>query len=89
MQPTLMRYLHKSCVLDNIDKVFFLRLCSIIGRTFVDDLRKLKDYINENDEYSVIANNFINLGLMDNLLEVFGRTSQLINLMKSEKCMKY
>ena len=44
----------------------FLRLCSIIDRSFVDDLRKLKDYINENDEYSVIANNFINLGLMDN-----------------------
>lgn len=65
-KAVLMGYLYKSCVLDNIDKVMFLRLCSIIDRSFVDDLRKLKEYINENDEYSVIANNFINLGLMDN-----------------------
>ncbi len=65
-KAVLMGYLYKSCVLNKIDKVMFLRLCSIIDRAFVDDLHQLKDYINENEEYSVIANNFINLGLIDN-----------------------
>lgn len=65
-KAVLMGYLYKSCVLNNIDKVMFLRLCSIIDRAFVDDLHQLKDYINENEEYSVIANSFINLGLIDN-----------------------
>ena len=79
-KAVLMGYLYKSCVLDNIDKVMFLRLCSIIDRSFVDDLRKLKDYINENDEYSVIANNFINLGLMDNYTGGFWKDKSTFQL---------
>lgn len=62
----LMGYVYKERVLGNIENDMFLRLCSIIDRTFLDDLQQLPNYKDANEEYTIEANNFVNLGLIDN-----------------------
>lgn len=62
----LMGYIYKACVLEQIDYDMFLRLCSIVDHAFLYDLRMLPMYVNRNEEYTIAANNFINLGLIDN-----------------------
>lgn len=62
----LMGFLYSACVMKKIDNSMFLRLCSIVDRAFIDDLHLLANFTNENDEYPIVANNFINLGLIDN-----------------------
>lgn len=62
----LMGYIYKACVLGQIDYDMFLRLCSIVDHAFLYDLRMLPMYVNRNEEYTIAANNFINLGLIDN-----------------------
>lgn len=64
----IMGYIYKERVLGRIDDEMFLRLCSIVDRAFVFDLRALPEYVEENTEDSVEANNYINLGLIDNFV---------------------
>lgn len=45
-----------------------LRLCSIVTRAFLLDLKRLPDYLEENTDISIEAQSFINLGLIDNFL---------------------
>ena len=45
-----------------------LRLCSIVYKSFLPDLKKLPFYKEKNKEDSIEANNFINLGLIDNFV---------------------
>lgn len=50
----------------------FLRLCSIVDRSFVFDLRALPKYEVENkgsDDNPIIVNAFMNLGLIDNEID--------------------
>ena len=61
-----MGYIYKERVYGRIDDEMFLRLCSIVDRAFVFDLRALPKHIEENTEDSVEANSYINLGLIDN-----------------------
>lgn len=65
-KATLMGYIYEAYVYGEIDNSMFLRLCSIVDHAFLDDLRELPKYIQKNGEESIAANNFINLGLMDN-----------------------
>lgn len=65
-KATLMGYIYEVYVYGEIDNSMFLRLCSIVDHAFLDDLRELPKYIQKNGEDSIAANNFINLGLMDN-----------------------
>ena len=66
----IMGYTYKERVYGRIDDEMFLRLCSIVDRAFVFDLKFLPDYAEEhkytNDENILIVNQFINLGLIDN-----------------------
>lgn len=62
----IMGLVFKSAVIGEIDYDMMLRLISIIGRSFIPDLRELRNYIEESQEFSVAANSFINLGLIDN-----------------------
>lgn len=64
----IMGYIYKERVYGRIDDEMFLRLCSIVDRAFVFDLRALPEYVEENTEDSVEANNYINLGLIDNFV---------------------
>lgn len=64
----IMGYIYKERVYGRIDDKMFLRLCSIVDRAFVFDLRALPEYVEKNTESSIAANNFINLGLIDNFV---------------------
>ena len=61
----IMGYIYKERVYGQINDEMFLRLCSIIDRVFVFDLRALPKYVENNTEDSIEANNYINLGLID------------------------
>ena len=66
----IMGYIYKERVYGRIDDEMFLRLCSIVDRAFVFDLRALPEYEkedkNKDDDDSIIVNAFMNLGLIDN-----------------------
>lgn len=66
----IMGYIYKERVYGRIDDEMFLRLCSIVDRAFVFDLKFLPHYVEghkyTNDENDLIVNQFINLGLIDN-----------------------
>lgn len=63
----VMGFLYKECVLENIDLMTFLRLGSIVDRVFWEDLKQLPLYYQkEVGDFSIEANNFIGLGLIDN-----------------------
>lgn len=64
----IMGLIYRTRVLDEIDDEMFLRLCSIVNKAFISDLKALPKYIEENSENSIEAQNFINLGLIDNYL---------------------
>lgn len=64
----IMGYIYIERIRKNIDNKMFLRLCSIIDKVFLFDLRVLPKYIEESTEDSIEANNFINLGLIDNFV---------------------
>lgn len=64
----IMGYVYKERVSGRIDDEMFLRLCSIVDKVFVFDLRALPEYVEKNTESSIAANNFINLGLIDNFV---------------------
>lgn len=61
----IMGYVYKERISGLIDDEMFLRLCSIVDKVFVFDLRTLPEYVEKNTESSIAANNFINLGLID------------------------
>ena len=64
----IMGYVYKERVSGRIDDEMFLRLCSIVDKVFVFDLRTLPEYVEKNTESSIAANNYINLGLIDNFV---------------------
>lgn len=64
----IMGLLYRMRVLDEIDNNIFLRLCSIVDKAFISDLKALPQFIEENRENSIEAQSFINLGLIDNNL---------------------
>ena len=69
----IMGYIYKERVFGFIDNEMFLRLCSIVDRAFVFDLRSLPKYEKEDkdkdDDDSIIVNAFMNLGLIDNEID--------------------
>lgn len=66
----IMGYIYKERVYGRVDGEMFLRLCSIVDRSFVCDLKHLPEYADDhkysNDENFLIVNQFTNLGLIDN-----------------------
>lgn len=64
----IMGYVYKERVSGRIDDEMFLRLCSIVDKVFVFDIRTLPEYVEKNTESSIAANNYINLGLIDNFV---------------------
>lgn len=64
----IMGMIYKARILNEIDNDMMLRLCSIVYKSFLLDLKKLPSYKEQNKEDSIEANNFINLGLIDNFV---------------------
>lgn len=64
-------YIYVATVLKDIDSDMMLRLCSIVNRTYINDLNSLPHYVRENNEGSIAANNFIALGLIDSYVGGF------------------
>lgn len=69
----IMGYIYKERVYNHIDDELFLRLCSIIDRSFVFDLKALPEYEKEIKDYneydSIKVNALMNLGLIDNEID--------------------
>lgn len=69
----IMGYVYKERVYGRIDDEMFLRLCSIVDRSFVFDLRLLPKYEKENkdngEDDTITINAFMNLGLIDNEID--------------------
>lgn len=69
----IMGYIYKERVYGHIDDELFLRLCSIIDRSFVFDLKALPEYEKEIKDYneydSIKVNTLMNLGLIDNEID--------------------
>lgn len=64
----IMGMIYKARILNEIDNDMMLRLCSIVYKSFLLDFKKLPFYKEQNKEDSIEANNFINLGLIDNFV---------------------
>lgn len=64
----IMGSVYKARLLNKINNDEMLRLCSIVTRAFLPDLKRLPDYLEENTDISIEAQSFINLGLIDNFL---------------------
>lgn len=64
----IMGMIYKARILNEINNDMMLRLCSIVYKSFLPDLKKLPFYKEQNKEDSIEANNFINLGLIDNFV---------------------
>lgn len=64
----IMGMIYKTRILNEIDNDMMLRLCSIVYKSFLPDLKKMPFYKEQNKEDSIEANNFINLGLIDNFV---------------------
>ena len=62
----LMGFVYEECVYGKINHEMLLRLCSVIDKAFVFDLRLLPEYVQGSSESSVTANNLVNWGLIDN-----------------------
>lgn len=62
----LMGLVFKSAVHKEIDREMMLRLVSVIGRSFVSDLKELPKYLEASEDYTIATNEFVNLGLIDN-----------------------
>ena len=67
-KATIMGSIYKARLMNRIDNDEMLRLCSIVTRAFLPDLKRLPDYLEENTDISLEAQSFINLGLIDNFV---------------------
>lgn len=61
-------YLYHDRVKGELDDTTFLRLCHVVNRIFLPDLKKLPNYQTETEDTDYEVNSFINLGLIDNEL---------------------
>lgn len=62
----MMGCVYHAAVLGKIDHDEMLRFCDVIKKCYVADLMSLPQYIDPNDEDSIIVQNLTNLGLIDN-----------------------
>lgn len=76
----LMGYIYKAAVKGRINHIQMLRLCSIINRSFVFDLKALHEFEEESENESIEAMNLINLGLIDNYIGGYWKNVPTVQL---------
>ena len=64
----ILGYLYHDRVKGYLDTTTFLRLCHVVNRVFLPDLRALPQYLTSTEDTGIEVNSFINLGLIDNEL---------------------
>lgn len=62
----IMGMIFRAAVKREIDDMMMLRLVAIVGRSFVPDLKELPKYKEASEDFTIAANEFVNLGLIDN-----------------------
>lgn len=67
-KATIIGSIYKARLMNRINNDEMLRLCSIVTRAFLPDLKRLPDYLEDNTDISLEAQSFINLGLIDNFV---------------------
>ena len=60
----LMGFVYRERILNHIDDSLFLRLCSVIKNSFVEDLKCLGEYVELSDRNDYVNDNLISLGLL-------------------------
>jgi len=63
----LMGKIYRSRLMEEIDNVMMLRLCSIVNKAFLPDLEHLREYVEDNSSYDYVRDNLNSLGLLRNL----------------------
>lgn len=66
LKADVMGYIYKERIYGLLDDNMFLRLCHIVDRSFISDLKTLPYFTERNADKFPYANNLINLGLIDN-----------------------
>lgn len=66
-KATIMGWIYGDRVRNNIDTVMMLRLCSIVNRCFVNDLKALCEYQEVKVTSDYISTNLFSLGLLEDL----------------------
>ena len=79
-KATIMGSIYKARLMNRIDNDEMLRLCSIVTRAFLPDLKSLPDYLEENKNITLEAQSFINLGLIDNFLGGYWKNDESCSL---------
>ena len=76
----IMGFIFKAAVRKSINEEMMLRLVSIVGRAFVSDLKSLPTFKDPSEEFSIAANEFVNLGLINNDPGGYWRNSPTLQL---------
>jgi len=63
-KATLMGKIYKSRLMDEIDNDMMLRLCSVVNKAFLSDLKHLSEYVDENGDDGYVTDNLNALGLL-------------------------
>lgn len=60
--------IYRARLMNEIDNETMLRLCSVVNRSFLPDLKKLPNYLEASEDNTIETQAFINLGLIDNFI---------------------
>ena len=60
----VMGKVYRDRIMGNIDNDIILRLCSAINKVYIDDVDRLRDYINPNPKDDYVTNNLYSSGLL-------------------------
>lgn len=66
-KAALMGKIYKSRLLDEIDNDMMLRLCSVVNKSFMSDLDRLEEFVEDNKSDDYIRDNLNSLGLLRDL----------------------
>ena len=83
----IMGSIYKARLMNKINNDEMLRLCSVVTRAFLPDLKSLPDYLEENTIMSIEVQSFINLGLIDNFLGGVWRNREGCSLNETGKLL--
>lgn len=65
-KAAIMERIYKERLMNKIDNDEMLRLCTIVTKVYLPDLKKLPDYLEESVNETIEVQTFINAGLIDN-----------------------
>lgn len=79
-KAVIMGYVYRERIIGNIDDSLFLRLCSIINKLYLEDLKHLGTYLEPSNDTGYITDNLISYGLLKNPGASFKGTTLDLNV---------